>query len=225
MATAAQIAANRRNALRSTGPKSQKGKDKSRANPIRHGLYAADLMALGEDSEAFTAYAAALAVTFQPQDTYEELLVRRIALASWRSDRLAKLEAALLDGEAQREARRRGYPVDLPVDVWPDALVPLARHEAALDRAIQRAVTLLERHRAARGRGEMPSSFQTSLLEGEGNKNFVEQSQFCQPIQSACPTEANVEANLGRHPASSSTASPSIAEESGGDIATAAAGD
>jgi hypothetical protein len=143
-------------------------------------------------------------------------LVRRIALASWRSDRLAKLEAALLDGEAQREARRRGYPVDLPVDVWPDALVPLARHEAALDRAIQRAVTLLERHRGARGRGEMPSSFQTSLLEGEGNKNFVEQSQFCQPIQSACPTEANVDANLGRHPASSSTASPSIEGESGG---------
>lgn len=172
-------------------------------------------MALGEDSEAFTAYAAAFAVTFQPQDTYEELLVRRIALASWRSDRLAKLEAALLDGEAQREARRRGYPAALPFDVWPDALVPLARHEAALDRAIQRAVTLLERHRAARGRGEMPSPIQSSPLEVGGNKNFAEQTQFCQAIQSAYPVEANVEANLGRHPTSSNASSPVTAEDNG----------
>ena len=41
MATAAQIAANQRNALKSTGPKSEKGKQKSSVNARRHGLYGA----------------------------------------------------------------------------------------------------------------------------------------------------------------------------------------
>src|ERR1700691_6062237 len=121
MATDAQIAANRRNALKSTGPKPRKGKEKSRSNALRRGLYAGQLVALGEDGEEFAAYCAALTGTLQPQDTYEELLVRRMAMASWRSDRLAKLEAALLNGEARNEAWRRGHPGELPGDVWPGA--------------------------------------------------------------------------------------------------------
>lgn len=157
MATEAQIAANRRNALLSTGPKTRHGKEKSRGNAIRSGLYAKDLTALGERGDDFTAYAAELAATLRPADCYEAMLVRRVTLASWRCDRLARLEAALLDGEARAEARRRGHPAELPADVWPDALVPLARQEAALDRAIQRAMNLLERHRAGK----------TSPLEGE----------------------------------------------------------
>ncbi len=41
MATAAQIAANQRNALKSTGPRSEKGKQMSSVNARRHGLYGA----------------------------------------------------------------------------------------------------------------------------------------------------------------------------------------
>jgi hypothetical protein len=187
MATEAQIAANRRNARLSTGPKSRKGKEKARENALRHGLYAQDLTALGEVGEDFAAYAAALATALKPQDTYEALLIRRVVLASWRSDRLVKLEAALLDGEARNEARRRGHPGIIPDDVWPDALVPLARHEAALDRAIQRAMTLLERYRAARRRGELPTA---SDIE-----NFAERTQLSAPIQRLPENEANAEPN------------------------------
>ena len=38
MATEKQIAANRRNALKSTGPRTQEGKARSRGNALRHGL-------------------------------------------------------------------------------------------------------------------------------------------------------------------------------------------
>jgi len=40
MATAAQIAANRRNSQKSSGPKTMSGKKASSANARRHGLYA-----------------------------------------------------------------------------------------------------------------------------------------------------------------------------------------
>ena len=43
MTTAKQIAANRRNALRSTGPRSLAGKIKARANALKHGLAAKTL--------------------------------------------------------------------------------------------------------------------------------------------------------------------------------------
>jgi hypothetical protein len=213
MATDAQIAANRRNALKSTGPKSKQGKERARGNALRLGLYARQLVALGETDDEFAGYCATLIATLQPQDAYEALLVRRLALASWRSDRLARLEAALMDGEARSEARRRGHPGIVPDDVWPEALAPLTRHEATLDRAVQRAMTMLDRYRAARRRGELPAP---------ADANVAERSQFPEINQSAAgENEANsaaakadlspINANLSREKAIPNPTDPATA--------------
>ena len=50
MATAAQIAANRRNALKSTGPRTGAGKAASSRNALRHGLRARTAVVLGENA-------------------------------------------------------------------------------------------------------------------------------------------------------------------------------
>jgi uncharacterized protein YaeQ len=164
MTSDAQTSANRRNALSSTGPATPEGKKKVRRNALRHGLYADQLTALDEDGDDFVAYAEALADALQPQDTYEAMLVRRVALASWRSDRLAKLEAALLKGEQRAEAWRRNSG-ELPLDVWPEVLAPLARHDAALDRSLQRAMALLERYRQQARRSASPAAATTKIAE------------------------------------------------------------
>ncbi|WP_019198190.1 hypothetical protein [Afipia birgiae] len=55
MASEKQIAANRKNATKSTGPRTQKGKARSKMNALRHGLAASNLIGTTSRNEnAFT---------------------------------------------------------------------------------------------------------------------------------------------------------------------------
>jgi hypothetical protein len=148
MTSEAQIAANRRNALLSTGPKGRNGKDISRENALRHGLRARQVVALAEDSADFVAYHADLAAALSPQDAFEAALVRRLALLSWRLDRLCRIEAAYLNADADYKAAHRGERRG--DHNWPDQMPDFARYEAALDRGFRRTLLMLERRQAGR---------------------------------------------------------------------------
>ena len=54
-----QLEANRRNALKSTGPKTEAGKHSSRCNAVRHGLTAETVIGALEDAEDYKAFEAA----------------------------------------------------------------------------------------------------------------------------------------------------------------------
>src|ERR1039457_1836414 len=80
MASEKQVSANRRNAINSTGPKTQNGKQESRQNAMRHGLTAATVVTAIEDVEEFECFAAAIRADYQPVSTIEHELMARTQL-------------------------------------------------------------------------------------------------------------------------------------------------
>ena len=89
----AKLAANRANALKSTGPRSDEGKERSRANAYKHGLTGAGVVLSSEDAEALDARLDALMDDFGPADEFARLAIHRAALCSVRMDRSARQEA------------------------------------------------------------------------------------------------------------------------------------
>jgi hypothetical protein len=94
--TQRRLEANRRNAARSTGPRTANGKAWSRLNALKHGILASQAVITTIEGSAerklFEATVAGLAQDFQPVGTYEQLLVQEIAACFWRKRRLLIFE-------------------------------------------------------------------------------------------------------------------------------------
>ena len=114
MTTQKQIEANRRNARKSTGPKTEAGKAASSVNAISHGLTAAgDVLLQDESADAFEELQRDMLADLAPQGALQGMLARRIVQLLWRLDRAARLEAELfLHGElaARRDKLRAPGP-------------------------------------------------------------------------------------------------------------------
>jgi hypothetical protein len=106
-----QIEANRRNALKSTGPKTEAGKQASRCNAVRHGLTAETVINALEDAEDYKAFEAAIIADYDAQSAVERELVLRLASLFWRLRRATTMEAGLFEIQANhlkefRQTRR-----------------------------------------------------------------------------------------------------------------------
>jgi hypothetical protein len=101
-----QFAANRANARKSTGPVTEKGKEHSRCNAVRHGLTAETVIGALEDSEDYRAFEAAITADYDAQSAVERELVLRLASLLWRLRRATAVETGLFDIEAKRPGNR-----------------------------------------------------------------------------------------------------------------------
>jgi hypothetical protein len=97
MTSLRQIEANRRNALKSTGPTTAEGKQRSRCNAIRHGLTAETVIAVLENSEAYQAFETAVTSDYEAETAVERELVLRLASVLWRLRRATGMETAIFD--------------------------------------------------------------------------------------------------------------------------------
>jgi hypothetical protein len=96
MLTDKQTEANRRNAQKSTGPRTAAGKNQSRLNAFRHGL-TGQLDIMPDDvREAHDAFIARLVLSLQPAHALENQLAHSIAESYWRLNRIPVIENTLL---------------------------------------------------------------------------------------------------------------------------------
>ena len=99
--------ANRRNALKSTGPKTPEGKAAVRLNAVKHGLLSQDVLLPGEDDAALRELGERLIAELKPEGELEHLLLERIIAAYWRLRRLGKVEAGIFAWELYGELLER----------------------------------------------------------------------------------------------------------------------
>ena len=75
-----RLAANRKNAQKSTGPKTESGKRTVSRNGLKHGAFARDLIIrspyLEEDPDEFNRLLASLTDELKPETLFQECLVR-----------------------------------------------------------------------------------------------------------------------------------------------------
>jgi hypothetical protein len=101
----ARIQANRRNAAKSTGPKTEEGKARSRRNGLKHGMTGEGIVLAETDEAEIERRTEALQDELAPESTLGTILVRQIARLSVRMERSNQQEIASL-------ARRVRHAVD-----------------------------------------------------------------------------------------------------------------
>jgi hypothetical protein len=92
MATEKQIAANQRNAQKSTGPKSEKGKSITRMNAKRDGLTGQVITLSAEDLPVFEKLKSEMIADLAPKTTMELSLANSIAWDTWHLNHLRAVE-------------------------------------------------------------------------------------------------------------------------------------
>ena len=147
MATPAQIAANRANALKSTGPRSASGKAASRFNALKHSLDAESLILPGEDPAEYQALADAYRDSHQPQSPDERFHVDALLRADWHKRRLQRVEADLYRTILTESATPNLAAALLADTPATRLLTRIQRQIAAHDRAWYRALRELNRLR------------------------------------------------------------------------------
>jgi hypothetical protein len=124
-----RIEANRRNALRSTGPRTEEGKQRSRLNAVRHGLTAETVVGNLEDADDYKAFEAAIISDNDPETAVGRELVLRLASLLWRLRRANAIEADLFEihAKATREIRPG---IDLPTQASDEPVAHVAYDQA-----------------------------------------------------------------------------------------------
>jgi len=167
MTSQKQIEANRRNALKSTGPRSAEGKARVARNALKHGLLSHDMLIMGENAEELELFREAMMADLAPEGHVEVYLADRMVSCAWRLRRAGQLERDIINGKMLDEVRSRarspqayvGVPDPMPGPIaaetlWKeDTYDKISRYERYIEHGLYKALHELQRLQAVR-RGE-----------------------------------------------------------------------
>jgi hypothetical protein len=190
MATPAQIAANRLNAMKSTGPRTVEGKAASRMNALQHGIDARASVLPGEDPDAFEALADEYREHYQPSTAEQAFLVDTMIQADWNRRRYARIQAELTTRllNDMDPADRSLAALFMPDNPAGRALNRVIRHYEAAQNAWFRALKELQRMQK-RDSEALPDE---NWLRSDDVPSVPSETQWSAPIPEA-PPPANLE--------------------------------
>ena len=87
-----QLAANRKNAAQSTGPRTPEGKKRSSLNALRHGLTGQVVVMPNEDLKTYLDFIQRYVKDLSPVTEQEKQLAQDMANSQWRLNRSASIE-------------------------------------------------------------------------------------------------------------------------------------
>ena len=220
MASKAQTRANRENAKRSTGPRTEEGKARSSQNSLKHGLLARDAVLPGEDPTEFDRQLSTLEDEIRPANSLEFALVRQIVDTEYRLRRLGRLESGFLGARLAETSRierkynpervRPGYEGETQLlgqslRDCTQALAHLARYDAQLRRgffcAVKQLVGLRLEERQSRERYAEARQQAEAAQDPYRGRRYVP-AQAPPPVASTNPEEPNIGFRPGPSPTS-----------------------
>jgi hypothetical protein len=184
MASARQIAANRRNAQKCAGPTTEEGKAISRFNSLKHGLTAATVCLPHEDKIGYHELRAQVLEEFTPETPLEWMLVDQLASAWWRTIRARKVEGAVMNGHVKTLAWKNEVPEPRGEAANVEALgVALASHDEASFNNYHRYEASIERafYRSYDRLAKIAERRKRENRAGSGHE-----SEIARPFSSAC---------------------------------------
>ena len=132
----AKLEANRRNAQKSTGPRTVEGKEKAKMNATKHGLRAETLVLRDEDPQVLDERREAWRACLMPGDDVEERLVDSAVVHTWMQDRARRAQVARLDVNIVDFGVDQALTIEKEVDdlgrrLFKDRLGPLVFYPSA----------------------------------------------------------------------------------------------
>jgi hypothetical protein len=158
-----RAAINRENSLKSTGPRTEAGKQKSSLNALRHGLTGQIVVMPNEDLEAYHRFTDSFHEDHKPSGALETQLVQSIADDYWRLNRAKNLEGHLFalfihekapGIETSNEQVRDALAMADGLREQTKALATLSMHQQRINRTILSNVKLLKELQAERSSKE-----------------------------------------------------------------------
>jgi hypothetical protein len=154
-----QLEANRRNARRSTGPRTEEGKKISALNARRHNLTGQVTAMTDADRIMHDAFSAAMVESLAPEGAMETQLAQRIATDSWRLNRISAVEDNLFalghnahsdDIETENPEIHAALTAAKVFQVESKQLQLLTLYEQRINRSIQKNLATLQALQTAR---------------------------------------------------------------------------
>jgi hypothetical protein len=156
-----QLAANRANAKKSTGPRTAAGKASSSRNALKSAIYANAIIIEGEDRDDLDALRDGYYRDFAPATTDERILLDKVIEMAWRVKRLDATynQMWMLEMDSNRSSpdQKDATRNVRPFNGNDNQFAKLRREYTAYDRAFHRARTELVKIQKDRTRAELAS--------------------------------------------------------------------